>query len=145
MTLTSKPLTADLYETAVEIWARSVQATHHFLSEEDFNAIKQAIPTYFDQVDAKMWYSDNEPIGFSGIYEQSLEMLFVDSLHFRKGFGSQIIERLFTEDNITTVDVNEDNPNAVKFYLKQGFEQFDRSEIDGEGRPYPILHLRLSK
>lgn len=145
MTLTGTPLTAEQYDVAIEIWERSVQATHDFLNEKDFKALKTEMPTYFAQVNAKLWYSDNDIIGFSGIYENSLEMLFVDSIHFKKGYGSQIIQSLIVDDHITQVDVNEDNTNAVKFYLKHGFEQFNRSATDGEGRPYPILHLRLAQ
>lgn len=143
MTVSNKPMTPEFYPTAVDIWARAVKATHHFLTEEDFNALHEEIPSYFAQVDAQLWYDGDALIGFSGIYDQSLEMLFIDPVHFKKGYGTQIIQRLFEDKHITTVDVNEDNPNAVKFYHKQGFEQVSRSETDGEGRPYPILHLAL--
>ncbi len=40
------------------------------------------------------------------------------------------------------VDVNEQNPDAVKFYKSVGFEIVGRSETDAGGRPYPILHMR---
>jgi hypothetical protein len=43
----------------------------------------------------------------------------------------------------TTVDVNEQNPQAVGFYLHIGCEVVGRSELDGMGKPYPLLHLRL--
>ncbi len=29
------------------------------------------------------------------------------------------------------------------FYFKQGFEVIGRSEHDGMGQPYPLLHMRL--
>ena len=41
------------------------------------------------------------------------------------------------------LDVNEQNPQAVGFYFKQGFEVIGRSEVDGMGQPYPLLHMRL--
>lgn len=40
------------------------------------------------------------------------------------------------------VDVNEQNPDAVRFYEAVGFEVFGRSETDGGGRPFPLLHMR---
>jgi len=40
-------------------------------------------------------------------------------------------------------DANEDNPAAVKFYLHIGFVQTGRSETDGLGKPYPLLHMEL--
>ena len=41
------------------------------------------------------------------------------------------------------MDVNEQNEQAVGFYEHYGFEVFDRSETDGMGDPFPILHMRL--
>jgi len=49
------------------------------------------------------------------------------------------IERL----NADELDVNEQNPQALGFYEKQGFEVIGRSEVDGMGQPYPLLHMRL--
>jgi putative acetyltransferase len=39
--------------------------------------------------------------------------------------------------------VNEQNPEAVGFYLHYGFAQTGRSPLDGEGRPFPLLHMSL--
>ena len=39
--------------------------------------------------------------------------------------------------------MNEQNEQAVGFYLHQGFVIAGRSELDGTGKPYPILHLQL--
>lgn len=40
------------------------------------------------------------------------------------------------------VDVNDQNPGAVKFYEAMGFETIGRSAVDGDGRPFPLLHMR---
>lgn len=142
MSLTNVPLTQEHTETALDIWERSVRATHTFLTEADITQLKAEVPFYFTQVDVSLWYDNENLIGFSGVAEDSLEMLFLDPVYFKQGFGNQILQRLVTEKNIMFIDVNEDNPNAVKFYNKNGFEQFDRSEKDGQGRDFPILHLR---
>jgi len=42
-----------------------------------------------------------------------------------------------------SVDVNEQNPEAVGFYLHIGFVQTGRSPLYGEGHPLPLLHLSL--
>lgn len=42
----------------------------------------------------------------------------------------------------TEVDVNEQNAQAVGFYLHLGFGQTFRRSTDGMGKPYPILHMR---
>lgn len=38
------------------------------------------------------------------------------------------------------VDVNEQNPDALAFYEGRGFVIKGRSETDGEGRPFSLLH-----
>ena len=42
----------------------------------------------------------------------------------------------------TLVDVNEDNKQAIDFYLHIGFIVESRSAVDSAGRPFPLLHLR---
>ena len=49
------------------------------------------------------------------------------------------------DHGVTQVDVNEQNVLAASFYLHRGFEVIGRSETDEAGRPYPLLHLRLSQ
>jgi len=39
------------------------------------------------------------------------------------------------------VDVNEQNPLVVGFYVRHGFVVLRRSETDAGGRPFPILHM----
>jgi putative acetyltransferase len=39
--------------------------------------------------------------------------------------------------------VNEQNEQAVGFYMHLGCAVIDRSERDRMGMPYPLLHLRL--
>lgn len=41
------------------------------------------------------------------------------------------------------VDVNEQNFEAHRFYLRYGFMNVGRSETDSAGRPFPIIHMRL--
>ena len=47
--------------------------------------------------------------------------------------------------NAQQLDVNEQNPQALGFYFRQGFEVVGRSEQDGMGQPYPLLHMRLKQ
>jgi putative acetyltransferase len=43
------------------------------------------------------------------------------------------------------VDVNEQNPDAVGFYQHLGFNVIGRSPLDGQGNPFPLLHLELCR
>ncbi|WP_233678305.1 MULTISPECIES: GNAT family N-acetyltransferase [Mammaliicoccus] len=113
------------------------------LKEEDRIALKKEIPTYLKYVDANLWLYDGAAVGFSGINKGNLEMLFIDPEHFRKGFGTEILQHLLTEDHIQKVDVNKDNEQALNFYIKNGFKSYKESSHDEQGRDYPIIHLKL--
>ena len=55
------------------------------------------------------------------------------------------LQAAIDELGATRVDVNEQNPRALGFYLHEGFEVIGRSETDGLGQPYPLLHMRLMR
>ena len=60
-----------------------------------------------------------------------------------KGAGGRLLSHAIAAFGATSLDVNEQNEQAVGFYLHQGFVIAGRSELDGTGKPYPILHLQL--
>lgn len=126
----------------VQIWEDSVRATHGFLKETDLLAIKKELPTYFDLVDLEIYYVNNQVIGFSGVHNHHLEMLFLDPSYFRQGHGQDILIYLNKKYDIKKIDVNKDNISAYSFYKKLGYHIVNESTVDAQGRPYPILHLQ---
>ena len=60
-------------------------------------------------------------------------------------WSGTLLDDAVTRLGASQVDVNEQNPKALGFYLKQGFAVAGRSPLDGGGRPFPILHLRLQQ
>ncbi|WP_339184505.1 GNAT family N-acetyltransferase [Oceanobacillus sp. FSL W7-1293] len=130
------------YAVLIELWEKSVLATHDFLTAEDREALKKEIPAYFPQLDMKMWFEDTTLVGFSGVNASQLEMLFLDPEQIGKGLGSRILNDLIETDGIKAADVNKDNTSALAFYLKNNFQVTGESEQDDQGRDYPILHLR---
>lgn len=134
------------YDDLISVWESSVKATHHFLSEEDFEFYKELVPTFFDQVALHGVKNESGQItGFIGTNEDNLEMLFVAADQRGKGIGKKLLLYAFENLKITKVDVNAQNEQAVKFYEHFGFETKSRSELDGFGKPYPILHMELKK
>lgn len=133
------------YKEVVEVWEASVRATHHFLKEEDIAYFKPLIlNTYLDAVDLRSFrYENNTIIGFLGVADQNLEMLFIHPEHRGKRVGKTLLEYAISNLNVTKVDVNEQNEQAVGFYKHCGFETIGRSELDASGKPYPILHMEL--
>lgn len=136
----------DEFPELLDVWEASVRATHDFLSEEDIEYFKPLIlDEYFYLVDLRCVRGDDGKIlGFSGVAEDKLEMLFLRPEARGNGLGKALLTYCVDHLGITKVDVNEQNPQALGFYLKMGFEIKSRSPVDSLGKPYPILHLELS-
>jgi len=134
------------YPALAAIWRRAVDATHDFLAEADRNEIEAGLQSvYFPAVVLSVAERDGRPVGFSGVLEGTLEMLFVDATERGGGIGTALLAHAITDQGVTTVDVNEQNASAAGFYAHRGFEVVGRSETDEAGRPYPLLHLRLRR
>lgn len=135
---------ATYHPQLLKIWEASVRATHDFLNEQQIFQIKTLIMKhhYFDHVQLFHVERDGHIAGFMGLAYQKIEMLFVNPDFFDQGIGSILIQKAF-ELGAKEVDVNEQNPKAIEFYKKHGFQQIARSELDAEGNPFPILHLKL--
>lgn len=138
-----QPCNENEYQTLVEIWERSVRATHEFLIEKDIMEIRESLLSkYFKAVSLYMILDEDTIAGFIGLYDHNIEMLFVDSNSMGKGLGSKLLN--FAKSlGADSVDVNEQNPKALGFYHANGFHVVSRDEFDSDGRPYPILHLKL--
>lgn len=85
----------------------------------------------------------NVRIGFIGIQSGKIEMLFLHPDYFRKGIGKVLIQKAIAEQDVQYVDVNEQNPSAVKFYERMGFRTFRRDSTDDQGNPFPILRMKI--
>jgi len=135
------------YKSVVELWESSVRATHHFLKEEDIEYFKPLIlNTYLDAVELRCIRNNGEKIvGFLGVADQNLEMLFIHPEYRGKRIGKTLLDYSINQLDITKVDVNEQNEQAVGFYKYYGFETIKRSELDSSGKTYPTLHMELKK
>ncbi len=132
------------YAALVEIWRSAVRATHDFLDESDFTRIESHLASdYFPAVTLTVVERDGVPVGFAGVHDDGLEMLFVSDAVRGQGVGSALLAEVVANQGVTRVDVNEDNPGARGFYRSKGFVEAGRSALDGDGRPYPIIHMAL--
>lgn len=132
------------YPALVAIWRSAVRATHDFLDASDFERIESRLASdYFPAVTIVVADIAGEPKGFAGVSGSSLEMLFVDDGCRGTGIGTALLSEAISNLGITKVDVNEQNEAAVAFYLRRGFIETGRSDLDADGRPYPTTHLSL--
>lgn len=133
-----------LIENLLEVWESSVKATHLFLSHDEINAIKQYVPQALKEIPTLV-IAENEagkPVGFMGIANQMLEMLFVSNESRGQGIGKQLLQYGIEKYSITELAVNEQNPLAKGFYEYMGFEVYKRTELDEQGNPYPLLYMK---
>ena len=128
----------------IEIWESAVIATHDFLAEADFLYYKSQLPIYFNHVTLYLFKIDNEIKGFIGISEDSIEMLFIHNNFRGRGVGKQLLEYVINNFNINKVEVNKQNTQALEFYKYLGFKEVRYSDVDSEGKNYPIISLELA-
>ena len=133
------------YEELTRVWEASVRATHDFLPDSYIELLKNLVLTrYLDSVMLICTKDSSQRItGFAGVAAGKIEMLFIDPDHRGQGLGKKLLHYALQHLNADELDVNEQNPQALGFYFKQGFEVIGRSEVDGMGQPYPLLHMRL--
>ncbi|ERJ57629.1 GNAT family N-acetyltransferase [Sphingobacterium paucimobilis] len=131
------------YPRLIEIWISAVQHTHDFLKEEDFVFYKEQLPVYFGYVTLYGVEDEAGLQGFMGVADGCLEMLFIHDDSRGKGIGRKLIAYGIANLDVVKVDVNEQNRQAVGFYEHVGFHTVGRSERDGQGKAYPILHMQL--
>ena len=134
--------TAD-HAALVELWRRSVEASHAFLAphtvEEIEAEVRQALPAV-----AELWLVEagGVPAAFLGCNGNHVEMLFVAHEFFREGLGTRLLDHARRLHGPLAVEVNEANTAAHAFYRARGFVLTGRSPVDSAGRPYPLLLLR---
>lgn len=141
------PARPEDFPTILAVWEASVRATHHFVSEADIQFFKRLVrDTALAAVTLRCARdAAGAIVGFLGVAETKIEMLFIAPGHFGQGIGKALLGHAIDELGTTEVDVNEQNSQALGFYRHHGFETVGRSPLDGTGKPYPLLHMRLGR
>lgn len=139
-----------------DLWRRSVEATHHFLPSGEMERLFHDVRNIYLSGVEVLWVAElahcgqaasaqhaaGSPLaGFIGCNGAQVEMLFVEPRCFRHGVGRTLLEHVRALHSRLTLDVNEQNPQALAFYERQGFKVVGRSALDGQGNPYPLLHM----
>ena len=130
-------------DRVIEIWRGAVDATHDFLTPEDRLTIDDLVCGFLPQ--ASLWLAVNGrdyPLAFMLIDGGHMEALFVDPAQRGGGIGAALVRHGLALHPQMTTDVNEQNDQAVGFYERMGFTRTGRSPLDGQGRPYPLIHLK---
>ena len=134
--------TPDLINQLLEVWEKSVRATHLFLSDREIKNIKEYVPQALNGI-AQLMIDAGEAgraVAFMGIEDGTLEMLFISPEERGKGLGKRLIEYGIESYSVERLAVNEQNPQAKGFYEHMGFHVNKRTGLDEQGNPYPLLY-----
>ncbi len=133
-----------LVEQLLKVWESSVKAAHLFLSDDEISSIKQYVPQALNSVPILAVAEDENgnPVGFMGIADKMLEMLFISNDSRGQGIGKQLLQYGIENYSINELAVNEQNPLAKGFYEHMGFKVYKRTESDEQGNPYPLLYMK---
>lgn len=133
-----------LLEQLLELWERSVRASHTFLSPAEISAIRPDVPGALTQVPHLVIAREREtPLGFLGAEGRRLEMLFLEPEARGRGIGTALVRYALDAYSLREVTVNEQNIAARGFYERLGFRTVRRTPLDEQGRPYPLLYMEL--
>ena len=139
-----QPYRDSFKEQMVTVWEKSVRATHDFLTPADVDYYKEIVVKIdFSFFQVFCLTQEDNVLGFIGIVDNKIEMLFLSPEYIGQGLGKTLVNFAVNILKADKVDVNEQNNNAVKFYSKFGFVAYDRTEKDSEGKDFPILKMRL--
>lgn len=138
------PVRSADFPRVVEVWEASVRATHHFVSEADIEVFRPLVRAGLPQIVqlACVRDGDDQVAGFVAVNHGKIDALFIHPAARRQGAGKRLLDHAVTAFGAASLDVNEQNVQAVGFYLHMGFQIVGRSELDGTGKPYPLLHMR---
>jgi putative acetyltransferase len=141
------PVAASEIPRLVAVWEASARATHHFLTEADFQFFKPLVGDELAQLQTLLCVRDaaGQVVGFIGVEGDEVESLFIHPDWRGQGIGRRLLTYAIETLGATRLDVNEQNDEAIGFYRRMGFVVDGRSEDDGLGRPFPIVHMRLSE
>lgn len=134
------------FEALTDLWEASVSATHGFLQAADIAWLRPRVRhDYLCALELRVCKNAaNAMLGFIGVSGCKVEMLFVAPQARGQGVGKQLLQYAIAQLGISELDVNEQNPQAIGFYQRQGFVVVGRSPLDGLGKPFPLLHMRLA-
>lgn len=142
--ITIEERTSALIESLAKIWKFSVRTTHFFLTEDEIERIKGYVPMAIKGVPQLVAAEEKgEILGFMGIAESKVKMLFIDAAKRGGGIGKALLLYCIENLSVNWLTVNEQNPQAIGFYEHYGFKTYKRTDTDEEGGPYPLLYMKL--
>ena len=147
MTISIRQSNASDVSRLFDVWETAVAATHDFLSDEDQRAIANLVrDEYLPHADLTVAVDDNDvALAFVGMTDSEIDSLFVHAEVRGTGVGRMLVQFARDDKPVVRTEVNEQNAQGVAFWKHMGFREVGRSEVDRQGRPYPLLLLEWQR
>lgn len=114
-------------DSIMEIWLNSNLDVHPFVAPSywmsHYEAVKEAISE-----GVTVYEKDGEIIGFIGITEGYVAGLFVNKTKRGNGIGKALLDEAKKANSSLTLHVFEQNPDALRFYEREGFVRGQRQK-----------------
>lgn len=140
-----KNLDEKTLQQMLSVWEPAMRAAHKFLADSDIVFLKSLVEDGIPLIHKLAYLNDDGGTmqAFVGVTDGKVEMLYVNPLLRGKGYGRHLLSYAIKELGADSVDVNENDPEAVGFYENMGFRVLKRSPLDDRGRPFPMLHMHI--
>jgi putative acetyltransferase len=117
------------------------------VSGAEIRSLIPEVRDYLASSEPEFWVASDDAgtlTGFMGLPGGKMDALFRAPEFHRRGVGRQMVRHAQALYREIAGDVNEQNTAARSVYEACGFVMEGRSELDEQGRPHPLLHLRLT-
>jgi ribosomal protein S18 acetylase RimI-like enzyme len=131
-------------EPCLAIWRRASEVGHPFIDAADLDADAALVrERYMPAATIRVAEAEGRPAGFIALLGSFIGGLFVDPAAHGRGIGRSLVRDALADHPCLDVEVYEANAGARAFYARLGFRETGRREADDQGRPWPLLRLRL--
>lgn len=130
----------DDLKPVMQIWLDGNCSAHPFVPQSywdnQFDDVAQALP----QAEVYVYEKNREIVGFVGLMDHYIAGIFVQDPHRSHGIGQQLLDHVKRLKSRLTLHVYQKNQDAVRFYLREGFQiQSESIQEDTGEREYAMF------
>jgi putative acetyltransferase len=109
-------------DKVMEIWLFCNFRTHHFISKKYWEKNYDEVKSVFSLASVYVSEDDGEITGFIADMDDYVVAHFVKESARRKGIGKALLDQAKKTVDDLTLSVYEKNLDAIKFYMREGFD-----------------------
>lgn len=131
-----RPFQESDLDTVMQIWMEGNCQAHSFIPGEYWRSNEASVRSQIAGAKVYVYEEDGQILGFVGAWEEDIAGIFVDQGHRSGGIGRSLLDFMKEKHGALTLEVYQRNTDAVRFYLREGFqivaERVDESTGEAE-------------